>query len=191
MPIELRGATTSPICTLVATMAGLLIAMPLQAQTLGGASGPAGDATKVERCDAPKGTLAVVEPQDAVLQALLRIGLQSPVGMIRLIVQQSNCFQIVERGAAFQNLMQERALASGGQLQTGQNVGQGQMVAADFVVTPSVVLAKSTFFIFITIPCRSRSPWVTGQSSLVRVSTRGRRSTRAPGNNRVATGPEE
>ncbi len=31
--------------------------------------------------------------------------------------------------------------------------------------TPSVVLAKSTFFIFITIPCRSRSPWVTGQSS--------------------------
>ena len=142
MPIELRGATTSPICTLVATMAGLLIAMPLQAQTLGGASGPAGDATKVERCDAPKGTLAVVEPQDAVLQALLRIGLQSPVGMIRLIVQQSNCFQIVERGAAFQNLMQERALASGGQLQTGQNVGQGQMVAADFVVTPSVVFSN-------------------------------------------------
>ena len=97
---------------------GLLIAMPVaHAQTLGGASGPAGDATKVEKCDAPKGTLAVVEPQDAVLQALLKIGLQSPSGMIRLIVQQSNCFLIVERGAAFQNLMQERALASGGQLQ--------------------------------------------------------------------------
>lgn len=112
------------------------------AQTLGGASGPAGDAGKVEKCESPKGTLAVVEPQDAVLQALLRIGLQSPTGMIRLIVQQSNCFQIVERGAAFQNLMQERALASGGQLQAGQNVGQGQMVAADFVVTPSVVFSN-------------------------------------------------
>ncbi len=107
-----------------------------QAQTLGGASGPAGDAGKVEKCDAPKGTLAVVEPQDAVLQALSRIG------MIRLIVQQSNCFQIVERGAAFQNLMQERALAAGGQMQSGQNVGQGQMVAADFVVTPSVVFSN-------------------------------------------------
>jgi hypothetical protein len=113
-----------------------------QAQTLGGAGGPAGDAAKVEKCDAPKGTLAVVEPQDAVLQALLKIGLQSPSGMIRLIIQQSNCFQIVERGAAFQNLMQERALASGGQLQAGQNVGQGQMVAADFVVTPSVVFSN-------------------------------------------------
>ncbi len=122
---------------------GLVAAAPLaHAQTLGGASGPAGDVTKVEKCDAPKGTLAVVEPQDAVLQALLRIGLQSPSGMIRLIVQQSNCFQIVERGAAFQNLMQERALASGGQLLAGQNVGQGQMVAADFVVTPSVVFSN-------------------------------------------------
>ena len=113
-----------------------------QAQTLGGASGPAGDAGKVEKCDMPKGTVAVVEPQDAVVQALLRIGLQSPTGMIRLIVQQSNCFQVVERGAGFQNLMQERALAAGGQMQAGQNVGQGQMVAADFVVTPSVVFSN-------------------------------------------------
>ena len=123
-------------------MAAISLFATAQAQTLGGASGPAGDAGKVEKCDAPKGTLAVVEPQDAVLQALSRIGLQSPTGMIRLIVQQSNCFQIVERGAAFQNLMQERALAAGGQLQGGQNVGQGQMVAADFVVTPSVVFSN-------------------------------------------------
>ena len=113
-----------------------------QAQTLGGASGPAGDATKVEKCDAFKGTLAVVEPQDVVLQSLQGIGLGSPSGMIRLIIQQSNCFQIVERGAAFQNMMQERQLAAGGQLQGGQNMGQGQMVAADFVITPSVVFSN-------------------------------------------------
>lgn len=126
----------------MAAIAAAALCVPAHAQTLGGASGPAGDATRVEKCDAPKGTLAVVEPQDAVLQALSRIGLQSPTGMIRLIVQQSNCFQIVERGAAFQNLMQERALAAGGQLQNGQNVGQGQMVAADFVVTPNVVFSN-------------------------------------------------
>ncbi|HEY1103804.1 MAG TPA: CsgG/HfaB family protein [Burkholderiaceae bacterium] len=112
------------------------------AQTLGGAGGPAGDATQVEKCDAPKGTLAVVEPQDAVLQSLFNIGLKSPTGMLRVIVQQSNCFQIVERGTGFQNLMQERALAEGGQLQSNQNVGKGQMVAADFVVTPSVVFSN-------------------------------------------------
>jgi hypothetical protein len=125
----------------VAVAAGLAAATLGQAQTLGGASGPAGDARQVERCDAPQGTLAVVEPQSHVLQSLQSMGLGSPTGMLRLIIQQSNCFQIVERGAGFQNLMQERQLAAGGELQSDQNVGKGQMVAADFVVTPSVVFS--------------------------------------------------
>ena len=142
MSIASRRFSGSLVATALAAAGLLAGAATAQAQTLGGASGPAGDAGKVEKCDAPKGTLAVVEPQDAVVQALLRIGLQSPTGMIRLIVQQSNCFQVVERGAGFQNLMQERALAAGGQMQAGQNVGQGQMVAADFVVTPSVVFSN-------------------------------------------------
>lgn len=128
---------------IVLSAAVLAATVPLaHAQTLGGGSGPAGDATKVEKCDAPKGTLAVVEPQSQVLQSLQSIGLGSPTGMIRLIIQQSNCFQIVERGAGMQNLMQERQLAAGGQLQAGQNIGQGQMVAADFVVTPAVVFSN-------------------------------------------------
>ena len=92
--------------------------------------------------DAPKGTIAVVEAQNQAIASLGRYGLQSPTGLIRMIVQQSNCFQIVERGVAFQNLMQERSLAAGGQLQAGQNIGQGQMVAADFVVSPSVVFSN-------------------------------------------------
>ncbi|MBE2262082.1 MAG: peptidoglycan-binding protein [Burkholderiaceae bacterium] len=112
------------------------------AQTLGGGSGPAGDAAQVEKCDAPKGTLAVVEPQYAVLQSLSGYGLQSPSAVIRLIIQQSNCFQIVERGAAMQNMAQERALAAGGELQGGQNVGKGQMVAADFLLTPNIVFSN-------------------------------------------------
>lgn len=132
-----------PVARILALLAsGLIVVAPSQAQTLGGASGPAGDASQVEKCDAPKGTLAVVEPQDAVLQGLMRVGLQSPTAIIRLIVQQSNCFQIVERGAAFNNMMQERALAQSGQLQSGQNVGAGQMVAADFILTPSVVFSN-------------------------------------------------
>jgi curli biogenesis system outer membrane secretion channel CsgG len=125
----------------VAIAAALLASSAVSAQTLGGGGGPAGDAGQVEKCDAPKGTLAVVEPQYAVLQSLSRYGLQSPAAVIRLIIQQSNCFQIVERGAAMQNMAQERALASSGQLQGGQNVGQGQMVAADFILTPNVVFS--------------------------------------------------
>jgi hypothetical protein len=122
----------------------LLTAFAVQAQTLGGANTTASDQTQAEKCDAPKGTVAVTEPQSEVINALLKAGLQSPTGLIRMIIANSNCFQVVERGAGFQNMMQERALASGGQMQAGQNIGQGQMVAADFVITPSVVIAANT-----------------------------------------------
>jgi hypothetical protein len=42
-----------------------------------------------------------------------------------------------------QNMMQERALAAGGQMQADQNIGKGQMVAADFIVTPNVVFSEN------------------------------------------------
>jgi Curli production assembly/transport component CsgG len=108
-----------------------------------GPDGAQGANEQLEKCDAPKGTLAVVEPQSQTIANLQRYGLGSPTSVIRLLIQQSNCFQIVERGAAFGNLMQERALAQGGELQSGSNVGRGQMVAADFVVNPNVVFSDN------------------------------------------------
>jgi Curli production assembly/transport component CsgG len=131
-----------------------LAAGSAHAQTLGkggslasGGAGPDGNAqgasAQLERCDSPKGTLAVVEPQSQVGQDLQRYGLGSPTAVIRMLVQQSNCFQVVERGVAMGNMMQERALAAGGELQRDQNVGKGQMVAADFIVTPSVVFSEN------------------------------------------------
>jgi hypothetical protein len=88
------------------------------------------------------GAVAVVEPQDQILSYLRRYNLSSPVGLIRMMIQQSNCFIVVERGVGMQNLMQERALASTGQLRQASNMGGGQMVTADFVLTPSVVFSE-------------------------------------------------
>jgi len=85
----------------------------------------------------------VVEPQDIVLADLSRYRLSSPSGLIRMMVQQSNCFIVVERGAGMQNLMQERQLAAAGQMRENSNVGGGQMVAADFIMTPAVVFAEN------------------------------------------------
>ncbi len=128
-------------------------ALPATAQELGkggsiatGGAGPDGAQNanpQVEKCDAPKGTLAVVEPQNQVIAGLQRYGLGSPTGLIRMVIQQSNCFQIVERGVAMNNMMQERALAQSGELQQGSNIGKGQMVVADFVVNPSVVFSEN------------------------------------------------
>src|SRR5664280_3261491 len=73
------------------------LAIPAAAQTLGkggslatGGAGPNGaqDASdQLERCDSPKGTLAVVEPQNQVQASLQRYGLGSPTGVIRMLVR--------------------------------------------------------------------------------------------------------
>ena len=106
-----------------------------------GTSGSAGD-SGIEKCEKPMGAMAVVEPQDIVVQSLTQFGLQSPVPLIRMMIQQSNCFIIVERGVGMQNMMQERQLASSGQARSGSNMGGGQMVAADFILTPNVVFSE-------------------------------------------------
>lgn len=107
-----------------------------------GTGGGRGD-DGLEHCAKPMGAMAVVEPQDYVLSGLLRYNLSSPSGLIRMMIQQSNCFIVVERGAGMQNLMQERELASAGQLRQNSNMGGGQMVSADFVLTPSVVFSEN------------------------------------------------
>jgi len=99
-------------------------------------------AGKVEKCGKKLGSLAVVEPQ-FLIERLYRVNLGSPSQLLRLMIQESGCFDVVERGAAMQNLAQERALASGGQLRGGSNVGDGQMQAADFVLTPSVQFVEN------------------------------------------------
>ena len=108
-----------------------------------GPSGAPGAASDLERCDKPMGAVAVVEPQDYVGRALARYQLGSPVGLIRLMVQQSNCFIVVERGLGMKNMMQERALEKSGQLRQDSNVGGGQMVTADYILTPAVAFSEN------------------------------------------------
>ena len=74
-----------------------LAASAASAQTLGkggsvatGGAGPDGQSqganAQLERCDAPKGTLAVVEPQSQVGQNLQRYGLGSPTAVWFLLL---------------------------------------------------------------------------------------------------------
>jgi hypothetical protein len=111
-------------------------------QGAAGTDGSTGD-SGLQHCDKPMGALAVVEPQDLILASLRRYNLSSPVGLIRMMIQQSNCFIVVERGAGMQNMMQERQLASSGQLRQESNVGGGQMVTADFIMTPAVAFSEN------------------------------------------------
>jgi hypothetical protein len=145
-----RVILVTACCTLIAAYAAAQggLTQPKQGQggsVVQGAAGTEGGVgdNGLEHCPKPMGALAVVEPQSEVITALLRYKLSSPVGLIRMMIQQSNCFIVVERGAGMQNLMQERQLASAGESRQGSNMGGGQMVAADFVMTPAVVFSEN------------------------------------------------
>ena len=113
------------------------------------ATGAAGGATssganaQLERCDRPLGTLALLEDQNSDWYRILtgEYRLTSTVPLLRLLVQQSNCFVVVERGRGFQGMTTERALEQSGELRRNSNFGKGQMVSADYGLTPTVIFS--------------------------------------------------
>ncbi len=114
------------------------------------ATGSAGGANaqnankSLERCDSPMGTMALVEDTNApwygVLTGQWKLGSTSPV--LKLLAQQSNCFVVVERGRAMDNMMQERSLRESGEMRKGSNFGKGQMVAADYSLSPTITFSN-------------------------------------------------
>src|SRR5262245_29249549 len=103
-----------------------------------------GAMAQLERCDQSLGTLAVLEDQNSPWYYRLtnEFKLPSTVPLIRLLVQQSNCFVVVERGRGFAQLQNERALQQSGELRQGSNFGQGQIVAADYGMTPMITFSQ-------------------------------------------------
>jgi len=56
-----------------------------------------------------------------------------------VLVNESRCFTVVDRGAGLAAIRAEQELAAAGQLREGHNVGGGQIRAADFVLVPDIV----------------------------------------------------
>lgn len=101
------------------------------------------DKSGVTKCSAPYGTIAVNEPSHDTMNYLNSYRLGSPSSLLRVFAQESNCFIVVERGKGMENMKTERALAGDGELQGGQNIGKGQMIAADYMMTPSIQATNS------------------------------------------------
>lgn len=91
---------------------------------------------EIPKCDQRYGTLAVNEPK---VQWWRELGLESPEALIKVFVAESKCFTLVDRGKGLEAAQAERALAAGGDLRGGSNVGKGQMKAADYVLVPDIV----------------------------------------------------
>jgi len=96
---------------------------------------------ELPNCARPLGTIAVSEPETKWWGG---IGLGSPEALIRIYIQKSHCFRLVNRsGAGMAAMERERALNAGGEMRRGGTIGKGQMVEADFTVIPDIVTGNN------------------------------------------------
>ncbi|MCH4248250.1 MAG: hypothetical protein LKF82_10560 [Acinetobacter populi] len=102
--------------------------------------------SQVEKCESPLGTLSIIENQQAGWYTILTNQYRLPpsANLLKLYVQQSNCFILVERSfAATEAINRERELMNSGELRSGSNFGKGQMVAADYSLSPEINFSES------------------------------------------------
>src|SRR3954452_21633988 len=124
-----------------------LLSTPAQAGLLGGGQAKPSSGrneqtqgmAQIPVCSHRIGTLAIVEPDK---QWWRELNLGSPEAIIKVFVQQSGCFTMVNRGRSMQSRAMERAMAEQGELQKGSNMGAGQVKAADYFLEPDIVSAN-------------------------------------------------
>ena len=95
---------------------------------------------EIPRCTRRLGAVAIVEPDN---QWWLELNLGSPEAILKVFIQQSGCFTIVNRGRAMASRNMERAMADSGELQAGSNLGKGQVRTADYYLQPDIVSSNN------------------------------------------------
>lgn len=121
----------------VAVLAATTAALPASAQNGRTRAQQTQDAqiAAIPRCSRSLGSLSIVDGQPQRFQELR---LAPPQTLLRVVVQRSGCFTLVDRGAGMDAAARERALGGDGMLQQGSNMGGGQIRAADYVLVAEV-----------------------------------------------------
>ena len=121
---------------LLAAASAVVISSPALADASSGHKDQAAGEAAMPVCTHKIGTLAIVPPDKEWWREL---NLGSPEAIIKVFVQESGCFSLVNRDRAMNNRNMERALADSGELQRGSNYGKGQVKAADYFLQPDIV----------------------------------------------------
>jgi curli biogenesis system outer membrane secretion channel CsgG len=116
----------------------LLAASPAQAQRKSAQDQRKEQVAQIPTCAKPLGSISVIEPEDAT-NWWSGQQLPAPSKLIKVFVNKSRCFTLVDRGAGMNAAMGERALASSGELRGRSNIGKGQIKAADYVLVPDLI----------------------------------------------------
>lgn len=130
---------------MVAGTAGLALAMlasPALAQRKSAQDQRKEQVAQIPVCAKSLGAISVIEPED-VTNWWTGQQLPAPSKLIKVFVNKSKCFTLVDRGAGMDAAMRERALGSGGELRNKSNMGKGQVRAADYVMVPDLIAQNS------------------------------------------------
>ena len=122
-----------------AAILGLLASSPAYAQSSGikrveNTKGSTKD-VEIPKCSKSLGTVSLTDGEGGVWS---QYGLPAPSVLLKAFVTRSGCFKLLDRGAGMAALERERALASGGSLQRGSNMGAGQVKAADYILVADI-----------------------------------------------------
>lgn len=125
------------LATALSAVTFIASAAPAEAQARRSGAQRAQDAqmAQIPRCSRSLGTVALADGQSSVWREMQ---LSPPQSLLRVVIQRSGCFTLVDRGTGMNVAQRERELASGGDLQRGSNVGGGQVRAADYVMVGEV-----------------------------------------------------
>jgi curli biogenesis system outer membrane secretion channel CsgG len=94
----------------------------------------------VPHCLRKLGTVSVMDGDDP--SGWTQFQLTGPQKLIKVLVQRSGCFNLVDRGAGLSAAQRERDIGGNLGLQHRSNVGQGQIKAADYVLVAEVQAAN-------------------------------------------------
>ncbi|KQS04370.1 curli production assembly/transport component csgg [Sphingomonas sp. Leaf357] len=94
----------------------------------------------VPKCARKHGTISIVDGDDP--RGWTQYSLAAPSKLLKVMVQRSGCFNLVDRGSGLQAAQLERDIGGNLGLQRRSNVGQGQIKAADYVLQAEVQAAN-------------------------------------------------
>jgi curli biogenesis system outer membrane secretion channel CsgG len=98
-------------------------------------------AAEVPHCTRKLGTLSIADGDDP--RWWTQYNLAAPSKLLKVLVQRSGCFNLVDRGTGLNAAQIERNIGSNLGMQRGANVGQGQIKAADYVLVAEIQGANS------------------------------------------------
>ena len=106
----------------------------------GNASGTASDT--LEHCNKTLGVLRIQEDTGAAWYRYYGPRLGSTAPLLNMMIMQSNCFVVVERGTGERDLTDETRRSRGDEARESATRGKGQQVVADYLLKPEIVMAN-------------------------------------------------